>query len=134
MSTRHNILAEVWTDENVEFGGLEVQRPSSHRLNVLMRRRNLWVAEEPRDQTELEALAEWFFVLTRSREELSKLFRVELAEWELIIDDFLAEIDEEALNEFRGYLEAVMKSMEAGAVTDAAPGKHQRKGERNHAS
>ena len=123
MSERHNILAEVWTDEPQKFGDIEVGKPSSHRLNVLMRRRNKWISERPREQTDLESLAEWFFVLSRSKEELTKLCRVEAEECELIVDEFLADVDEAAVNGFREYLGSLMAIVEAGAVRDAEPGK-----------
>jgi len=124
MTERHNTLMEAWSDEDLVFGGLTVAKPSTHRLNALMRRRNKWIADSPREQTDIEALVEWFFVLTRTKEEMTKFFRVSLDEWEGLLDDFMACLDEDALEEFKVYFTKVSESLEAGSVKDAdGPGK-----------
>lgn len=132
MSARHEILATVWTDETAEIGGLTVQRPTIHRMNVLLRRRNKWMADDPREQTDMEALAEWLFVLSRTKEELQRMFRVELAEWEEIVDAFLAETPDETIEGFQVYFEGIMDALRAGAVEPE--GKPNPEAEPSHAS
>jgi len=127
MSERQNTLAGVWPDDTRTFGTLTVGRPSPHRLNVLMRRRNKWAADNPREQTDLEAVAEWLFVLSRSQEELTAMFRDSLEAWELSLDSFLAEHGD-VMDEWQEYLTGILASIEAGAVEPAdQPGKPQRK-------
>lgn len=114
MNQRHQLLSAVWPDEKKSFAGIEVFRPTSHRLNVLMRRGNRFVSESPREQTDLEATVEWLFVLSQSKEALTKLFLVSDEEWALAVDEFFSELPDDALLEFSEYVGGVMQAMNAG--------------------
>lgn len=129
-----NLLSEVWTDEAKQFGEHTVLRPTPHRINVLMRRRNKWISDTPRDQTDLESVAEWLFVLSRSAQELTQLFRVDAEAWEEAIDEFLQTLDGVTLDEFQAYFQKIADAMEAAQVEDAEPGKQTRNQEPSHVS
>lgn len=136
MNERNDILGSAWTDEERVIGGLTIARPTIHRINTLIRRRNKWVADDGKEQTDIEAMCEWLFVLSRTRDELQKLFRVEHAEWCEIIDEFIAETPDATIREFQGYFEGVMESLRAGSVDEVEePGKPEPAvGGQNHAS
>lgn len=123
--SREMTLADAWTSEPMAIGDLTVTPPTTHRINVLMRRKNKWVAEFGRDQTDQEALVEWLFVLSRTKEELTKLFRTPLEEWEEILDSFLSELEEEQIKQFTEYFKTVSDSIEAAEVESDEPGKSQ---------
>lgn len=128
MSERHDKLAAAWATPEIQFGKLTVVRPTTHRLNVLMRRRNKWLSDEEREQTDIEALVEWLFVLSRSKEELTRLFRVDLLEWEEMLDGFMAETPDDTLKAFQEFFEGVMETIRLGGVEDAEPGKKPQEG------
>ena len=134
MSTRQDKLAAAWVEEVAEFGDLKACRPTTHRINVLMRRRNKWVSDDEREQTDIEALVEWLFVLSRSKQELTSFFRASMDEWECMIDEFMAELSEDVLGAWQEFFEGVMQEIQTGVVEDAERGKPPKTEEPNHVS
>lgn len=63
---------------------------------------------------------------------MTQLFRVPLEEWEEIIDTFMGETPDAAIDEFTEYFRGIVEGIKAGAVEDAEPGKQQE--ELTHAS
>lgn len=132
---RDDLLNQCWEGMPPKCGDLEVHFLSPYRVNVLKRRRNDWFSDNPREQTDEEALCECFFVLTRTSEELTSMFRMDLGEWEETIDRFFAYVDPAAWEEFKEVFTGFAERLKAASVTvESEAGKKPEEAALNHAS
>lgn len=109
-------MSQCWDGMPPTVGGMTVHFLSPYRINVLKRRRNDWFSENPREQTDEEALCECLFVLTRTSEELTGMFRMDLEAWEETLDCFFAELDPTAWNQFKEVFTAFAERLKAVSV------------------
>ena len=125
MKTRNEQLAEAFLDTGGEVDGLAFTFISPQRFNLLERRKNSLIISSNRDQTEIEALAEILFVLTRSKEDLVKLYLSPLSEWDEQVGLFLMGLpSDKTLASFRDdYLVPAMRGISSAAVESEAEGK-----------
>jgi len=122
--TRSEILSHALFDTGGEIDGIKFGPLSQPVLVILKRRRNALVAESKKDQEEHEAIAEIFFVLSRTKEQRALMFRDSDEEWELKVGEFTAGLDDKTLQKFRDeYLGPALMAIAYSAVESVTPGK-----------
>ena len=104
--------------EGREIGGHEIKPLSPARVAILERRGNKLVAGTG-EQSDLDAAAEVFFVVTREPAQLVSMRRYKAEEWLDEVEAFALDLGPDDLNEFMVYLQGELEAIGAVAAEPA---------------
>lgn len=111
------------------FGRFTISALNPQRRHVLETRRNMWVSDKPKEQTEELALAEWLFVLSRTKEQLTQAITTPHAAWDEEVERFLMDLTDEELNGFAARVADEFAAFASVVVEEAEEGKTEGPGE-----
>ena len=114
MNEREEKHIDILLSEGREIGGHAIKPLSPARVAILERRGNKLVGSAS-EQSDLDAAAEVFFVVTREPAQLVSMRRMSAEDWLDEVEAFALELGADDLNTFMVYLQGELEAI--GAVS-----------------
>lgn len=124
MSTpRTAILTGSWLESELTIAGRKLQKLSAPRVELLRSiKKNVLFTESTRDQSEIHAMLELIYVISRTSEELVSELKRTADEWDSAVAMFGLEYESE-IQAIVTHIEGAMSRLEAAQVESDTPGK-----------